>query len=58
MRKHRWNGTPLRDAVRGGHAKVAALLHDKGGTLGQHLEASASQMEADLKALLTRAASP
>ena len=47
-------GTPLRDALREGHRKVAALLHDRGATLGRHVEASVSQMEADLQALLAK----
>ena len=32
--RDRWGGTPLRDAVRGGHLKVATLLFERGGTLG------------------------
>ena len=32
--KDRWGGTPMRDAVREGHANVALLLHKHGGELG------------------------
>jgi ankyrin repeat protein len=37
----RWGGTPLRDAVRGLHGRIAQLLHSNGGTLG-YTEAEAS----------------
>ena len=37
----RWGGTPLRDAVRGGHGKVAQRLYRGGGNLG-YTEAQAS----------------
>ena len=30
----RWGGTPLRDAVRHGHEKIARVLKEHGGTLG------------------------
>ncbi|KAL1527096.1 hypothetical protein AB1Y20_015779 [Prymnesium parvum] len=33
-RKDRWGGTPLADAVREGHGKVAKLLFQRGATLG------------------------
>ena len=48
----RWGGTPLRDALREGHKKVAKLLHSRGGNLGQHSDTPISQMERDLQALL------
>ena len=32
--RDRWGGTPLRDAVREGHVKVAKFLHENGGELG------------------------
>ena len=32
--RDRWAGTPLRDAVRGGHSKLALMLRKAGGTLG------------------------
>ena len=42
----RWGGTPLRDAVKHGHTEVAALLKDKGGTLGYgEVEASGELCE-------------
>ena len=51
----RWGGTPLRDALREGHRKVAALLHSKGGTLGEKgLDVTARSLESDLQALLQR----
>eukprot|EP00966_Prymnesium_polylepis_P212319 4918490-Prymnesium_polylepis.1 len=32
--RDRWGGTPLRDAVRGGHTKLALMLRKAGGSLG------------------------
>ena len=44
--KDRWGGTPLRDAVREGHTKVAEVLKAKGAELGMsELQASAELCE-------------
>lgn len=40
----RWGGTPLRDAVREGHWKLAAMLTARGASLGMDEEQSSSTL--------------
>ena len=50
----RWKSTPLRDAVREGHRKVAALLVKAGCTIGKQGEFSLSKLESELKDILAK----
>ena len=51
----RWGSTPLRDAVREGHRKVAAMMHQAGAKLGSGGEFTLSKMEQDLKEMVAMA---
>ena len=44
----RWGGTPLRDAVREGHRKVAGLMHSRGAQLGGEGDVSLTELKAKL----------
>jgi len=52
--KDRWGGTPLCDALRDGHRKVAMLLHTRGGRLSEHdPNKPLAQLTAELTALMS-----
>ena len=48
----RWGGTPLRDAGREGHRRVAKMLKAAGGEIGNRWPDRT--LESDLQALLNR----
>jgi hypothetical protein len=53
LARSRWGGTPLCDALRDGHRKVAVLLHTRGGRLSDHAPLKPlPQLKAELQTLL------